>query len=234
MKKGFLLFLAIALTIIGLYIGWTNHNRESGGKAKPPPGLDLITDQGIGAPAAGSAQKPSEPVVTDQDRVQLSTLNSILASKNDNDQRLDKDLRVLSPGAKALLRQRYEEFPAERRNERGTVVFLLGRNITEEKDLDFMRKVLDEEPCRSMQNCREDNPRAKGSDTHAEMGMEVSLNYPQIVAVKSLERVLDRGEGDPMYQAALEELQRATHSASDKVSEMAREIEAKYGKSRSR
>jgi hypothetical protein len=154
----------------------------------------------------------------------------VLESRNDNDQRLDKDLKVLSAGAKQLLRQRYEEFPPEGRNERGTIVFLVGRNLTEKSDIEFMEKVLSEAPCRSMQNCKEDSPRSQGADAHSETGIEVSLNYPQIVALKSLERILELGESDPLYQYAWEEILRARQSPIPKVAEMARDIEAKYSK----
>ena len=34
------------------------------------------------------------------------------------------------PGAKALIRERYAKYSPESRNERGTIVFLLGRNLT--------------------------------------------------------------------------------------------------------
>lgn len=229
MKKGFLLFVAIALTIFGIYLGWQNYSSHvTGGAPQPPPGLALLTGQEASSLPKKNDITPVAPAITEQDRVQLSTLNAILSSKNDNDMRMDRELKVLDEGAKELLRKRYDEFPAERRNERGTIVFLLGRNLTSDKDFDFLHSVVDEAPCRSLQNCRMDPGPSSPESAHEETGIEVTLSYPQIVALKSYERVLERGESDPMYQRAMEEVQHGTHSSSEKIAEVARTIEARF------
>jgi hypothetical protein len=67
---------------------------------------------------------------------------------------------------------------------------------------------------------------------HEEIGIDITLSYPQIMALKMLEHVLDRGETDPGFSRALEEVQRATKSPSEKVAQTAREIEARFNRNR--
>jgi hypothetical protein len=172
--------------------------------------------------------KVSEFAISVQDHTQAGILDSVLAAHNDNDQRLDTELKVLSPGAKELFRQKYEKISAEKRNERGTVVFLLGRNITQERDLAFLSKVLAEAPCRSMQNCASDPPHS--ADAHGDDAVGISLAYPQIVALKSLEGVLESGKTNPLYEHALEEVHKATQSPVGKVADMARAIENRFSR----
>lgn len=227
MKKGILLALAIGITIAGLYLSRQIYQAESGQEVKLPPVLDSVVSKESTTPIPGQKNIP-DVAVSEQDRKQLSTLNEILSSRNDNDMRLDTDLKVLSAGAKSLLRKRYQEIRPESRNDRGTIVFLLGRNITSEEDIGFMDQVLNELPCRSLANCREDIPPQTDDHGHGEMGLEVTLAYPQIYALKGLERVLDRGSNDLLYANAMDSLRRAKASSTPKIAEMARELEQKY------
>jgi len=165
---------------------------------------------------------------SEHDRAQSAVLENILASHNDNDMRLDTELKVLDTGAKKLFQQKYEQIPAEKRNERGTVIFLLGRNLAHESDIAFLSKVLAEPPCRSMQNCASDPPHS--GDVHGDNGVEVTLAYPQIVALKSLERVLESGNKNPLFEQAMDTVHKATQSPVAKVAIMARAIEAKYSR----
>src|SRR5580700_7097984 len=61
---------------------------------------------------------------SDYDR--LATLEMILGSKNDNDPRLDSGFNDLTAGEKKLFRRKYGALRPELRNERGTIVYLLG------------------------------------------------------------------------------------------------------------
>jgi len=118
-------------------------------------------------------------------RAKLKTLEDILRSKNDNDPRLDSDFASLSPAAKRLLRQRYGESAPERRNERGTIVYLLGRSASSREDWEFLRAVASEPPCLSLADCSKKAPQAEGA-----LGQEVTLAYPSLVALKQAERAL--------------------------------------------
>lgn len=107
-----------------------------------------------------------------------SLLDEVLASRNDNDPRLDTAFDGLSLAEKASFRRRYEELPRERRNERGTIVYLLGRNLAVPEDWAFLRKVVAEPPCLSLSDCSKKGPEAP------EPGDEVTLAYPALVALR--------------------------------------------------
>ena len=111
-------------------------------------------------------------------KAQLATLEDILRSRNDNDPRLDTAFNGLSPEAKRLLREKYARTPPERRNDRGTVVYLLGKNIDGPGDWAFLRSVVEEPPCLSLADCSRVLPEAP------EPGDEVTLAYPSLVALR--------------------------------------------------
>jgi hypothetical protein len=140
----------------------------------------------------------SPPSVTEQDRAQLQMLRSVLQSRNDNDPRLDSELRQLSPGARALFREEYRRVPAESRNERGTIVFLLGRNLETEEDFRFLQTVLSEPQCLSLTHCNSAPPRGDADDQeHHHSSLDATtLSYPQLVALKSLARLLPDSGGE--------------------------------------
>ena len=117
----------------------------------------------------------------------IRALEEVLASRDDNNPRLDRDFNALSPEDKAAFREKYREIPAERRNERGTIVYLLGKNTASAEDWAFLREVAGEPPCLSLADC------AKPSDGAGEPGDAVTLAYPSLVALKQAERALEAG-----------------------------------------
>ena len=133
---------------------------------------------GVLALAALGCRRPPDP---------LRTLEAILQSRNDNDPRLDTDFNTLSVEARRLFRERYRQIAPERRNERGTIVYLLGKNLRDDEDWAFLREVVSEPPCLSLADC------AKPSTGPAEMGDEVTLAYPALVALKQAQRALEQG-----------------------------------------
>jgi hypothetical protein len=156
-------------------------------------------------------------------------LNEVLASRNDNDPRLDRELRVLSPSARKLMRARYDELAAEKRNERGTIVFLVGRNLEGAQDFDFMSAVVNEAPCRSLKDCQAADAMDSKDSTGAEMGIDVTLNYPQIVALKSLERLLSGSPSEDQRGKAIKVIREAMGSPVRAVSGLATELYNRYG-----
>lgn len=132
-------------------------------------------------------------------RAKVATLEDILASRNDNDPRLDKDFLGLSARTKAALRAKYRALAPEDRNGRGTVVYLLGKNLTEPADWEFLRQVAAEEPCLSLADC---------SKAGGELGPgdAVTLAYPSLVAVRQAHRAVEEGgpaeEGRKVLEAA--------------------------------
>ena len=123
----------------------------------------------------------------------VAVLKEIFRSKNDNDSRIDTNFRELTALDKQALFEMYEELPRESRNERGTIVFLIGRNLNSEKDFDFLNSVLQEKRCLSLEDCdKVQNYENTEAAIHAaeSSGLGVTLNYPQLVVLVSYERFL--------------------------------------------
>ena len=118
----------------------------------------------------------------------LRLLEEVLRSRNDNDPRLETAFERLTQDEKRLLRAFYAKLPHERRNERGTIVYLLGRNLTSSDDWAFLREVVAEPPRLSLADCSRAAPRASGD--------EVTLAYPALVALRQARRA-----GDPSQAA---------------------------------
>ena len=110
-------------------------------------------------------------------------LDAILASHDDNDPRLDSDFNSLTDAAKTALRIKYRETPPEHRNERGTIVYILGKNLKGSADWAFLRDMASEPPCLSLADCRR-------AATEAGPGDDVTLAYPSLVALKQAQRAL--------------------------------------------
>lgn len=129
----------------------------------------LYADDQMGRITNASAKKQIQA-----DFKKLDLLEEILKSKNDNDPRLDQEFNTLSPEAKILFQKKYQELPKEQRNERGTIAYLLGKNLSSKQDWDFMRKVVGESPFLGPAD-------------------PVTLAYPSLVALKLAERALEQG-----------------------------------------
>jgi len=197
-------------------------------------------------PPQSAFSTPVSPTVPSQDRVitsaaapartaarsdagagdigaKVTLLEEILASRNDNDPRLDTELRYLDTEAKSTFQKRYADYAPERRNERGTIVFLLGRNLSDSKDFAFLKSVVTEAPCLSLGDC---SKAAEAGDPHLESAAEVTLAYPQLVALKQIENFLKNGGTRPeLIQEAKKVIEAAKGSRNSKVAELARELE---------
>ena len=142
----------------------------------------------------------------------LKTLDEILSSKDDNDPRLDRDFQDLSPETKRLFRLKYRALPRQRRNDRGTIVYLLGLNLRSAEDWEFLREVVNEPPCLSLADCAK--PGA------VSMGDEVTLAYPALVALRQAARSRGGAEGE-----AVRVLQAAKDSKMPAVGRMVSRLE---------
>jgi hypothetical protein len=183
-----------------------------------------------GAPASTGQAPDSTSPATATDQKKLETLNQVIESKNDNDPRMDTELKQLTPAAKRLFRDRYHSLKDEQRNAKSTVVFLMGREIKDLNDLEFMHQVLNETPCKSLENCQkpENTGRNEREDHFAGLD-ETTLALPQIHALKGLERVAqspaNSGTPSDLVAKARAEIQAAKKSPIPKVAKMAEEIE---------
>ncbi|MDG0817995.1 hypothetical protein [Bdellovibrio svalbardensis] len=184
-------------------------------------------------PTAPSADSTSTPIRHDipvdaKAEEQTRILQEILKAKNDNDPRMDTALLVLSENTKILFRQLYKNTQAEKRNDRGTIVFLLGRNISNAADLSFFSEVLNERPCLSLADCSktETGGLSKEEDEH-QGGFAVSLAYPQLVTLHSLDHYLELHGSSELSDKVKDLIAEAKHSSVPEIAQMAEAIEAK-------
>lgn len=140
----------------------------------------------------------SRPSPSSLAKAKLATLEDILSSRNDNDPRLDRDFIGLSEEAKRLFREKYRALAPERRNERGTIVYLLGKNLQTADDWSFLRAVVSEPPCLSLADC------SKASPSGGEAGDDVTLAYPSLVALRQAQRAAEEGASRAEARGVLE------------------------------
>ena len=158
--------------------------------------------------------------LTPNDQRKFVILLQILASHNDNDRRLDTEFKDLSSAVKHAMETYYEEIPSLKRNDRGTIVYLVGQNITEKSDVEFLRNVLMEKPCLSLSDCSK--AAAPDGKDNIQGINETTANYPQLTA---LQKYVDQYRlimGDPKADHTLGEkilaaLKDSTHSPNPKV-----------------
>ena len=133
--------------------------------------------------AAAAIEPPNQETVV----TKVELLKEILASKNDNDPRMDTELKDLTAVEKDALVEVYRDLRAEKLNDKGTIVFLVGRELNRPEDAEFLKSVLSEEPCLSLDNCGITNPE---TDPHMDSVNNVTLNYPQMVALNRIKTFL--------------------------------------------
>jgi hypothetical protein len=208
--------IAGALAALAVVVRWA-------ARPLPPTGMS-------GPPA--SPHGPESPGGLAEGASKLKILDEILRSKNDNDPRLDTEFKSLTPETKRLFRKRYAETPPERRNARGTIVYLLGGgNLATDEDWAFLRAVAAEPPCLSLSDCGK-KP-APGGDEEAE-GDEVTLAYPSLVALKQAQHALESAgaisTASPARSEALSVLAAGTKSSSRAVTRLAARLEKRFSR----
>jgi hypothetical protein len=178
---------------------------------------------------AAQAQMELTKALSPDDKKLFEIFTQIMISKNDNDPRLDKELRHLSPELKKTLQREYALLPDERRNEKGLIVFLIARDVSVPEDLQFLESVYQESPCLSLANCQVRGP----EDPHFSGINEVSLVYPQIAGLFQLETQLKaRPEllNEPGFKNEMSQLIRvAERFPVPAVQKRADDLKNKYG-----
>jgi hypothetical protein len=178
-------------------------------------------------PALPAVAKPLlvEPVATPEAQaaaqIRVQTLKEIIKSKNDNDPRLDTDFKNLDNSDKVALQEFYKNLANEDRNGRGTVVFLLGKNLSSANDVAFLKTVLTEPPCLNLADCSKAN--ASPSDRSEQHGSpdDVTLVYPKLVALKAIESFLKDEHSTDLNEAISDALLSAAQSPEARVSRVA-------------
>ena len=181
---------------------------------------------GLAVQTASSPESKNlgELPMSEKDIRQMAIFDEIMKSKNDNDPRMDKDLVGLSPAAKAALMRKYEDSPTELRNSRGTIALLIGRELSTPQDLEFLKTILAEPPCLSLENCR--TASAPGGDEHSQNGIGITLVYPQLVTLKMLESYLGHNGRNSliMNQSAQDAILAARNSSNPILSNAASNV----------
>jgi hypothetical protein len=160
----------------------------------------------------------------------LRVLDEILSTMNDNDPRLDQILRNFTAEEKLKLRAKYFELEPELLNQRGTLVFLAGRELTNVQDLKFMAEVLSEEPCRSLGNCAEEQKGAEIGSAHGDIGTDTTLIYSQLVVLHSYENELRKPDlPADMKESIRHSLEDSRRSRHPRIASRATQILQEFG-----
>ncbi|MGZ3726989.1 MAG: hypothetical protein ACXWQQ_14385 [Pseudobdellovibrio sp.] len=187
-------------------------------------------------PAVSETVKQTQPAqeveaqLNESDKKIWSDLKQIIASKNDNDPRLDNELKKLSPQLHQVLYKQYEATPDEERNVRGLIAFLITRNLSSSADLEFVQKIFQENPCLSLEDCKK---AAAQEDPHHSSVTETTLNYPQLSQLYQIERQLTDNPQilkDPQMRAGIVSVLRtAENFPAPQVHNKAHDILVKFG-----
>lgn len=169
-------------------------------------------------------QKFSAPTIA-----KLKILDEIFAAKNDNDPRLDTEFNDMTPEMKAALIVSYKSLPKERLNERGTMIFLLGKKIENENDLDFFQDVIAEAPCLSLQDCSSDSAVEGPGDNHLAEAQETTLIYPQLISLRLVSSNYASTDNTALKERIAEFFKLAQQSPSEYIAEEATRISSEAG-----
>ena len=227
-----------ALMIVVLFAGWLWNRkiqtpqpvRELQGKSKteifPKLVEPAVFNPAVNEPLAhiDTRKHPLTAAENIEIARKISILDEIFISKNDNDPRLDTQFKDLTGAEKEALHEKYKSTRLENRNERGTLVFLLGQNLESPQDFDFLKKVVSETRCNNLLNCSA-GPYHPNDHEEGSGEIEVTLEYPQIVALKALEAYL---VNHPRTPSITEILNEAMNSKNPITSRLAQSLNQKY------
>lgn len=203
MTKKAALFLLAMGCIIAIY------NLDTQNEPSAPDVVEQATleEEVIVAPESERQVAQTTPQETWATAQKVSTLKEILATKNDNDPRLDTELKNLTNSDKDALVNVYRDLKPESLNDKGTIVFLIGREMTRPEDAEFLKAVLSEEPCLSFDNCGVTNAQ---TDPHMDSVNNVTLNYPQVVALNRIKTFVQTQDLQTVNPSILSHLVDAT------------------------
>lgn len=238
MKKAIIIFTFLLLIIVAFFI-FNNHKLELI-PTKENPTAELNTNQQekntateitATIPGTSSITENATPQFTEEEKKtaekKVTLLKEILASKNDNDPRIDTELKVLDTATKHFLMQYYSSLPRESLNERGTTVFLIGRNLNTPEDQAFLKNVLSESECLSLANCATQDP---NPDPHHQDTDATTMTYPQLMALYSIDKLLSSNPPPEKKKWALDQLQESSKSPIILVQKKAETLLEKYNK----
>ncbi len=219
-SKNKIFIIVITLALAGLL--WKTSGREpSLTEASSPHEAEASSPQKVSVDPADGKSKVNS--ISEATARQVQVLNEILASHNDNDPRMDSELKELNSETKTVLQEKYNLLPDTDRNGRGTIVFLIGRNLTGPADYQFLKQVLTEAPCLGLLDCAKPMQASAGEEA---AGIGAVLDYPQLTALKAIEK--HPAQSESLKGLQVEVLQAAKASRSTKVSEAAEAVDRKF------
>ncbi len=184
----------------------------------------LVTDTARAPIVIKTNPKYSAPV-----QAKLKVLEEVLNSKNDNDLRLDSEFIEISEELREALIETYKSMPKESLNERGTVVFLLGKEIKSEKDVEFFQELITEAPCLSLSDCSKESTLENPGDEHLAESQETTLIYPQLMALRLVSSGYEHTKNAALKEKIKEFFQTAEQSPSEYISEEAHRLAFEAG-----
>lgn len=196
-KSFFLLILIGALLLAGLFLFLDPRAKGiSSSSLKPSqlnfsesnelPSVKKEVQEKLGSENSVSTIKESFSL---DEKSQWQAFEDILKVKNDNDPRLDRDLKKISPRFREALYEKYSQLPAEDHSRRGLVVYLIGREISSIEDLQFLKKIYQESPCLSMADCKSSSG---NQDPHNSAVDQTTLVYEQLSGLYLIERQISQ------------------------------------------
>ena len=227
-----------ALLIAGLLFFSKEKTENNSTQGLKPSQLDFSKSNRILAappePAASAIPKPEKKMeapsgLSAEDLRAWATLEDILKTNNDNDPRMDQELKQMSPEIHEALFQKYESLQMENRNGRGMIAFLVARDLKSPADAEFLRKIYQESPCAGLEDCKN-----VGSDDAHHSGInQTTLNYPQFSGLYEIEARLNEHpeilKNPSIKDGIVGMLKQAAEFPVPVVQKKAEEIRARFG-----
>jgi hypothetical protein len=230
-------FLWIGIVTLLLGVGFFFRGSRSENEELKPSQVDFTKGNKPQDRAVVPTQSPKHEAMqlampmglSEKEEKQWNILKDVLQSHNDNDPRVDQELKVLSPKLHEELRKTYTQLPMESRNSRGLIVFLIARDLQNSADAAFLKAVYEEPPCLSMADCSQAQP----SNSHEESVTQTSLSYPQLAGLYQLDQKLERNpellQSPEMHQEIADLLREARQFPNEALRRRAEEIQKKLG-----
>jgi hypothetical protein len=237
LPRAFLVPIVLIVVVVVSLIGYQAYRKNQAPEAQkissslegmetPPPVASPASSAVNASPAPADAKNTQS--LSAPDLYKYGVLREIFETKNDNDPRFDTDLKNLSPELKLAFERRYAELAPEKRNERGTVAFLVAREISSAQDVEFLEKVLAEKTCLSLADCSKEAGGDSEEEKHLAGINEVTASYPQLTTIQQslarYQQLAKDPKSDPgLKQAIYHLLEGAQDSPNGRVGDAARQ-----------
>lgn len=235
-------FLIGALFIAGLFLFFRSEKDSNTAAILKPSQLNFTESNQLSSSfqqiektstpeiAPTEAKASTQESFSPQEKLQWTVFEDILRNKNDNDPRLDQDLKKISSRFREALYEKYAHLPSEDHSRRGLVVYLIARDISSTEDLQFLKKVYQEAPCLSMADCKS---ASSDQDPHHSAIDQTTLVYEQLSVLYLIERQISQNPNLLSNATSRSELIQVLAQAESypvpAVHEKARAIRTKYG-----